>query len=226
MTADEAQYYIGTFILAGLLSVAGTWVISMVAVHIYRRRVQREMSRARHDAPEQALPPLPELRSVDAPPITMSWLAPTESDALLRAARRSARRAQLIFGVAGLIYASTAGCVLLALGGAGFTAELVTVVTLMYAWPIVPTVLAQMPAVTSVRVAAVWAVYLVVVVALPFLGGLTLRETAFLTSYSVLAPAVFVAATSARTVRGAAWLVAPALFLSCMAGLLVVTVLR
>jgi hypothetical protein len=208
------QFYHGTAIIASILSGIGTWIISAILLRLYRSRVRRGMKR-QQSIPTSATNSQPQLSPVNreiaiGPPIL-------ERSSLIEAARRRALRTQVVFGLAGLLYGFTAICVLFPLEDFSWSPKRVAILTLLYAWPVVPTILALSPAVRPFRTLAVWGIYIAVVVGLLALGGLSIPQMLFFIGFVLLVPAAFVAATSARSVRGAAWLVAPALLLLGMA---------
>jgi hypothetical protein len=208
------QFYHGAAIGASILSGIGTWIISMIVLQVYRARVRRGMKRQQRistlirNSPSQLAPVVRQLAI--GPPVV-------EGSFLVETARRRARRAQVLFGLAGFLYGFTAICVLFTLEEFPWTPLRVAVITLLYAWPVVPTVLALLPDGRPIRAVAVWAGYIAVVVVLLIIGGLSIQNMVTLTGFILLLPGAFVAATSARSVRGAAWLVAPALLLLGMA---------
>ena len=165
------QFYHGGAIGASILSGIGTWVISAIILQVYRTRVRRGMKR------QQSLSTLitnspSQLASVDrqlviGPPVV-------EGSFLVETARQRARRAQVVFGVAGFLYGFTAICVLFTLEGFLWTPVRVAVTTLLYAWPVVPTVLALLPVERRVRAVAAWGGYIAVIVILLIIGGLSL----------------------------------------------------
>ena len=212
------RVYHGLFLAAALVSVVGTWTISILVLHIYRQRVHRGMWQ-RQGTPDQTEPSPVRSSSSDPAAITIRPIAQANRSHLLHRAGRGARRAQIILGLAGLLYGLAAVCVLFAFEGTPFTPIRVAALTLMYAWPVMPTVLGQLPEIGPLRATAVWVVYFAAVIALLILGGLSIGQIAYLVSYAVLEPALVVAATSARAVRGVSWLVAPALLLAGMAGM-------
>jgi hypothetical protein len=208
------QFYHGAAIGASILSGIGTWVISAIVLQLYRARVRRGMKR-QQSISTSVTNSSSQLASVDrrlliGPPVV-------EGAFLVETARWRARRAQVVFGLAGFLYGFTAMCVLFTLEEFPWTPVRVAVITLLYAWPVVPTVLALLPAERPMRAMAVWAGYIAVVVVLLTIGGLSIPEMVFLIGFVLLLPGAFVAATSARSMRGAAWLVAPTLLLLGMA---------
>jgi hypothetical protein len=209
------RVYLAGAIVASILSGIGTWVISAILLRLYRSRVRRGMKRQQSVSTvaanfQQQLAPVNREVTI-GPPVVV------EDSVLIETAHRRARRAQVVFGLAGLLYGFTAICVLFPLEDLAWTPGRVAIQTLIYAWPVVPIVLALFPRAQPIRTLAVWAGYIVVLILLLTFGGIPIVLTLVFIGLLLLLPAAFVAATSPRSVRGAAWLVAPALLLLGMA---------
>ena len=218
-TVDPVDVYHGWVIMAALFSAIGTWVLSVVLLRIYRRRVHIGM--LSRSGPEHMPPVLQAQREVPlrpAMPIPLRSAVTAESRLLLGRYARRARSAQLVFGVAGLGYGLAATVIEFTLEDIPFAPVRTAVTTLMYGWLVVPTVLAQSTLARRVSISA-WSAYFAVLLVLMGVARLPLGQMLLLLGLVVLPQALLIIATSARAVRGAAWLVAPALFLAAMAAL-------
>lgn len=223
------QIILGVTFAAVLVAVVGTWPVCALLLRAYRRRIARGMRSqgagstieegvpARSSAPScplsaPAMPsPSPD-RIAGAPRITVREAEVDANSALLGRARRRARRSAVVFGVAGLCF-GVATTVAYGIVDHRTWAPLPALAySVLFAWPLVPTVLALASAGRR-RGWLAYAGYLALVVVLLRLAGIGLGEIVVV----VVIPAAFILALGARSLRGAAWLVAPGLAVLGMA---------
>ncbi len=125
-----------------------------------------------------------------------------------------------MFGVAGLLFGFSATAAYHLVEGLEWLPVRTLSLTLILGWLVVPTVISV--GVVGRRARAVlWGVFLALALVLPVVGGTSVVDSFVLLLVVVAGPSLFVVATGVRSMRGAAWLVAPAL---TAAGLSVVLV--
>lgn len=217
------QVILGVALAAVVVAVVGTWPVCALLLRAYRRRIARGMAgRAAGTTAAGAVTAAPaavadatEPRAV-APRISVAE-AEVEAEVegtspLLDRARRRARRAAAVFTVAGLGFGVTGTVAYGVVDHRTWTPLPAVAYSVLFAWPLVPTVLA-LSSVGRRRGWLAYAGYLALVVVLLALAGIGLGEVVVV----VAAPAVFILALGARSLRGAAWLVAPGLAVLSMA---------
>jgi hypothetical protein len=181
---------------AGMLTAAGAGAVGagVVGDHVPSGEVDRSAAAGVEPPPRIGVTEIP-----DGPP-----------PALVALAHRRARRAQVVFAAAGLVFGVAATVVFRRVSGDAWAPGPFVVQALLLSWLAVPTVIALGVPDRRTR-ATVWAAYLATVVLLATTSGAA-RATALDFLIGVVAvPGLFVLATAARTLRGAAWFVAPAL---------------
>lgn len=204
----------GTILLVLLFAGIGTWPVCLVIFARYRRAVARGMQRAGSAMPFVLSPPfLPPGGVTSTGPVREIALVPAQaplSAPLVNLSLRSIRRAQLIFAIAAVGYAVVAVTIDAQFNEMEWRPIRSTVFALVFSWPIVPTLIALAP--PGRREGwLIWSGWLLVVLSLLAVGHLPLAQVLLLLALVVALPLVFVLAGSARAVRGAAWLVGPAL---------------
>lgn len=186
-----------------------TWPVCWLILVMYRRAVARGMRRASVAA---ATPPI---RQVSEPDGSVREVALVEArtappSPLSDQAHRGIRRAKRVFGFAGVGYGLVAVIVLHQVEALDWLPVRSVVLGLILSWPIVPTLIALSPVSRGQRW-LVWAGWLLVIVVLLAIAHLPVAQMLLLIMLLVALPVAFMLASSARAVRGAAWLVAPAL---------------
>jgi hypothetical protein len=220
--ADPWRVLTGSVLMALLLAVVATWPVCVLLLHAYRRSITRGMRRSGTTAaPLSSLVPEPRQHGPRIQVLPVTDAGPV---ALLGRAQGRARRVQVLFAVVGLLYGFGVTVSLTVIHDLPWLPVRTVLLTLMYAWPTVPTVLA-LSSVTRRGRRVVWGAYLAALVALMAVGRLSLVEIVILPLLLVGMPALFVLATGARAVRGAAWFVVPALMLTVMPLLLLLGIL-
>jgi hypothetical protein len=204
-------------IFAGLM----TWPACALLFWRYRRAVDAGMRRS--TAPLVPAPtgwPEPgsstATRSVQR--IALAEVPLEDGPPLLLRAERRARRAQVAFGLAGVLFGIASTAVYAVVDDSPWSPVHTLSLVLILAWLVVPTVLAQGLVTRRAQLGA-YAGYLGVIVALPVLGGTSLVQSVLLLVVVVVVPGAFVLATAVPALRGAAWLVAPVLALVALASL-------
>jgi hypothetical protein len=198
---------VAAIVLVGAtIATIGTWPACRLLLTLYRRSIAKGMQ-SKSGAPtadreEQAVALLEPAR-----PIAVREVGVADGSLLLERARGQARRAQLVFGVAGAAYGVAAAVAFTVVGGDPWRPVRLVAYACVFAWPLVPTLLTLSMSTRRIRLLA-WPVYLAATAVLVTLAGENLGEIVFL-----IFPVVFVAGTSARPLRGAAWLVAPVLLM-------------
>ena len=187
---------------AVLLAVVGTWPVCAFLLRMYRRRIDRGMRSvagpARAGVP--GMPPDGDNQRIAVREVDLPGGLP-----LLELARRRARRSQLLFALLGLGYGLAAAAAYHIVDQAQWRPVRVAAYTLLLGWPVVPTLLALSTARRRIWWLS-WGVYVAAVIALLAVAGESTAEV-----LTMAVPVLFVLATSARALRGAAWLVAPGL---------------
>ena len=211
----------GTIGLAVVAAVVLTWPVCAVFLVRYRRTVRLGMMRRSTPSPTPTAPPIHP--GAPATPAA-TWFAPwagreiavveapagRETD-LLAQARRGSARARWTFGIAGVAYAVAMSAVVHGVSDLELKPFRFAALVALYGWPLLPTLLALSTWTRRTMVVA-WLVAIAAVLTLVALvGGVGFGQAALLLLITVLGPALFVLMTSARAIRGAAWLVAPAL---------------
>jgi hypothetical protein len=228
-TVGIGTVILGTAAAAVLLAVVLTWPVCALLLHAYRRRIDRGMRSSVRpaDAPP-ASPPSSPLASAEparrpephpdapsaptTPRIRVSQVSTITGGALVLRARRRARRATLVFGIAGVLYAVAATAVYGVVDHRHWTLLPALAYTVLFAWPLVPTALVL----SAARRRHGWlayAGYVGLAVVLLWLAGAGPGEVVVV----MVIPAVLIVALGARPLRGAAWLVAPGLTILGMA---------
>src|SRR5215218_366277 len=189
-----------------------TWPVSILALRVYRRTVARGMRRfsarpatasAHRDERRQ------EPRAATSI-VCLDQLEPRTSTPLAHAAGRAVSSARVAYCGAALAYALSAALVTLWVENLQFYPIRFVVLALLSAWLTVPTLLAV--GLTSRRTTvALWVSYAALLLALPVVGGVSPGQSLTLLAVQGALPALFIAGTSARRLRGVAWLVAPGL---------------
>ncbi|MDT7578965.1 MAG: hypothetical protein QOK35_229, partial [Pseudonocardiales bacterium] len=144
------------------------------------------------------------------PRIAVVEVAGGSPPALVVRAHERARRAQVVFAVAGLVFGLASTAVYHRVSGDTWALRPVLVQVLLLSWLAVPTVIALGFPDRRVRM-TVWAAYLGAVVLLAASDAVARAAALDFLIGVVAVPGLFVLATAARTLRGAAWFVAPAL---------------
>lgn len=226
---------VGLLIAALLLTVVVTPLVGWAVLHRFRVAVRRGMSamaRAPFAAPP---PPSVEARSPDvARPATASGpsrrhptfpatLISTSDPALagmvdvaaVQTIRRRMGATLAAYLAAALAYGIVAAVVVLASGDFSFLPRRTLALVLLYAWPIVPTVIAIGAA--RLRTAAVaWAVYIALLVGVTTGSGIGLQQLAVLMALTILPPGLLLVALSGRNLRAVGPFLAPPIFvLAC-----------
>ena len=209
--ADPWRVFTGSVFSALLLAVVGTWPVCVLLLRAYRRSITRGMRRS-GTAAAPLSPPPPWARQAGTH-IAVLPVTGAGRVALLGRAEGRARRVQVLFAVVGILYGFGVTVSLTVIEGLPWLPGRTALLSLMYAWPTVPTVLA-LSSVSRRGRQIVWGAYLAALVVLMTVGGLSLLEIVTLALVLVAVPALFVLATGARALRGAAWFVVPALMLT------------
>lgn len=201
----------GTAFLALLLAVVGTWPVCALLLWAYRRSINRGMRR-RQSAPA---PSTGRLATTSAGPVRSVAIRHAGVAArlpLLEQADRRARRARWVFAAGAVCYSIGINVVLHATQDLPWLPVQTVLLTLVFAWPALPTmVVLSRPSRRLSQVA--WTAYLVVLAGLLVIGGLSALDLLTFVLLLVVLPAVFVLATGARALRGAAWLIVPVLMM-------------
>src|SRR4051794_34533421 len=203
---------LGTLTAAVVVAALLTWPVSLLALGLYRWTLARGMRRfsagsTATTAPGDERPQGPRAASSV---VRLDELEPRTSTPLAQAAGRAVFGARLAYCGAALAYALSSALVFLWVGGLDFHPVRFVVLALLSAWLTVPTLLAV--GLTSRRTTiALWASYAALLLALPVVGGVSPGQSLTLLTVQSALPALFIAGTSARRLRGVAWLVAPGL---------------
>ena len=190
-----------------VLSVVGTWPVCALLLWLYRRRIERGMSTSRGTGPPDAAP----TEGGVGKAIAVREVEPQDRLLLLEQAHRRARQSQVLFAGLGLGYGLAATAAYHIVDQSHWRLGRAAAYTLLLGWPVLATVLAF----STARRRTWWlssAAYVLIVIAL-----LTVADVAVSEVWTMAIPMLFVLATSARPLRGAAWLVAPALMLGGLA---------
>jgi hypothetical protein len=193
-----------------LLAVVLTWPVCALVLAMYRRSVRAGMCAAAGvdpvDAPPDGGPPPPG----PPPHIAVTEVEPGPPTALVAEAHGRVRRAQIAYGAAGLVCGVGVTVVYHLVSGNGWAPQPLLLDVLLLSWLVVPTVIAVGIPDRRAR-AVVWAGYLAAVLVVSLVGGSAKAQAFGLFAVQVVVPGAFVLATAAPTLRGAAWLVAPAI---------------
>ena len=206
----------GTALAVLLFAGVGTWPVCMLILALYRRAVARGMRRRSDLAATGAPPPavpiglVREIGLLEAESAPSSWLVDQ--------ALRGIRRAQLFFGLAAVGYGLVAVIVLHHVEAMDWLPVRSVILGLIFSWPIVPTLIALSPVGRRERW-LIWAGWLALLLVLLTIGHLPIAQSLSLLASLVALPLIFMLASSARAVSGAAWLVAPALVIVGLAAL-------
>jgi hypothetical protein len=192
-----------------LFAGVGTCPVCLLVLVLYRRAIARGMRRrsglAAVGAPLPAAPigPVREICLVEAGAAPSSWLVDRALSGI--------RRAQLLFGVAAVGYGLVAVIVFHYVEAIDWLPVRSVVLGLIFSWPIIPTLIALSPVGRRER-CLIWAGWLALLLVLLTIGHLPIAQSlTLLASLVVALPLIFMLVSSARSVFGAAWLVAPAL---------------
>jgi hypothetical protein len=142
--------------------------------------------------------------------VRLRELEPRTSTPLARAAGRAVLAARAAYAGAALAYALSSALVATWVGHLELHPIRFAVLTLLSAWLTVPTLLAVGMTPRWV-VMTLWAGYAALLLVLPVAGGVSPGQSLTLLALQGALPALFIAGTSARRLRGVAWLVAPGL---------------
>lgn len=200
--------FLATLAFSVFLSVALTWPVCALVLAVYRRSVRTGM-RTAAGAAGGAAAETPAL-AVPAPRIAVTEIVDGAPSPLVVLAHRRARRAQVVFAGTGLVSGISSTAVYYRVSGEASAPGPFLVQALLLSWLAVPTVIALGISDRRARL-TVWAGYLAVVVVLAATGGAARAAALDFLLGVVVVPGLFVLATAARTLRGAAWFVAPAL---------------
>ena len=199
-------------LLSAIFACVGTWPICHLLLRRYRERIAEGM-RGRGSPPDPPMVvddhgPAAPAGADPGPAIAVREVDVTGRPPLLDRARAQARRAQLIFLLAGAAYGLAGAVVFTIVGRETWQPLWLLAYAFVFAWPLVPTWLILSVSSRRRRLIA-WPGYLVVAAGLIALA----RPANLLDIVLLIFPVVFVAATGAKSLRGAAWLVAPILLM-------------
>lgn len=212
---DAGAMVLGSVTMVTVLAVLLTWPVCTLLLALYRRSVAAGMrSGGQPSTVAQTAPPA---RSAAVRVAVLPVTAPRDSPLLQRIRRRS-RRSQLAFGLAGLAFGLTSTAVYTVVEDLDWRPVRTLSLTLVLGCLVVPSVVAQGVESRWTQV-GLYAAHLGLVVALPVLGGTSVAESLLLLLVVVVVPGTFVLATGVPSLRGAAWLVAPATALTGLAAL-------
>ncbi len=200
-------------LLSAILACVGTWPICHLLLRRYRRRIAEGMQSRRPSPPASPATvddhgPASSAVADPGPSITVREAAVTVRPASLAGARGQARRAQGIFALAAAAYGLAGAVVFTIVGHEGWRPLWLLAYAFVFAWPLVPTWSVLSVSSRRARLIA-WPIYLAAAAGLLALA----RPANLLDVVLLIFPVVFVAATSAKSLRGAAWLVAPVLLM-------------
>jgi hypothetical protein len=213
---------IGLPLTAMLATVVVTLALSMLVVCRQRRVVRRSLRTRVPGAPAAVVPvpigggPAPGYKRARPAPVVVLDAAQRHApngpaDDLSRRARRRLHGTVAAYVVAGLAVGLVEGAVWLGAGRADIEPRDLLGLAVLFAWPLLPTVLTIVAAPRPARVAA-WAGYGVLVPLLMIGTGVTPTETAALVGGVVAPPVVVLFALSGRGVRAVGpFLVVPVL---------------
>jgi hypothetical protein len=218
---DAWSMLVGSVSMVTIFAGLTTWPVCALLFWRYRRAVDAGMrtstsrtSSEQTESRDTGSPAVPRLlRRIPLVEVGLDVRPP-----LLLRARRAARRAQVAFGVAGVLFGLSSTAVHFAVEGLDWAPVRTVSLVLILGWLVVPSVFAQGVVPRRAQVGC-YAGYLGVVVVLSMLGGTSLIDSLLLLLVVVLIPGAFVLATGLPALRGAAWLVAPVLALGALAGL-------
>lgn len=198
----------GMAIAVLLFAGIGTWPVCLLILSLYRKAIERGMRRSRQlaPAPTMAQPtptaPVREISLVDGRSAVAS---PLGAQAL-----RGIRRVQWVYAVAAAGYGVAAVVVFHQVESMEVLPVRSLVLGLLFSWPIVPTLISLTPIGRAERW-LIWSGWLALIVVLLVIGRLPLLQILGGIGLLIGLPALFVLASSARSMRGAAWLVAPSM---------------
>ena len=200
--------FLAFFVWSLLLAVVLTWPVCALVLASYRRSVRAGMSAAAGsfgapvaDAPPPAGPPRH---------IGVAEAGAGPPGALVVEARRRVRRAQVAYAAAGLVCGLGLTVVYHLVSGNGWAPLPFLLDALLLSWLVVPTLITVGIPDRRVRAMA-WAGYLVAVVVVALAAGPGTAQVLGVAFAQAAVPGAFVVATAAPMLRGAAWLVAPAI---------------
>jgi hypothetical protein len=209
MTAQPPEL-LGLLIAAAVVTMVVTPALSLLVLWRYRRAVGRSMRSTAHGRPVAARPAAvgsPGGRHLSRPvPVVMLDGAPSRTDAmdsgddLWRHSRRRLRATVVVYTAAGFTFGLVSTAVYLAAWNLDIGPRILIGLALLYAWPLVPTVLALVTATRLTQLAA-GAGYVLLVPLLTVGTGIPLAETVSVVASVVVPPALALLALSGRAVR-------------------------
>jgi hypothetical protein len=201
--------FLAFFVWSLVLAFVLTWPVCTLVLASYRRSVRAGMSAVTAGpvgAPLESAPPPPG----PAPHIAVAEVGAGPPGALAVEARRRVRRAQIAYGAAGLVCGIGLTVVYHLVSGNGWAPLPFLFDTLLLSWLVVPTLITV--GIPDRRVRAVtWTGFLGAVVVVALAAGPGPAQVFGVVFAQAAVPGAFVAATAAPMLRGAAWLVAPAI---------------
>lgn len=203
----------GGLLLAALIAaVVVTPVLSLLVLWSYRRAVGRSMqatARRRPAAPVAVAVP-EHVRARPAPVVVLDEAyraggrggRPGDGtrDDPWRRTRRHLRATVAVYAAAGLAFGLVVAVVWLKARGADIGPRNLLALTVLYAWPLVPTVLALVAA-TRAAQALAWAGYATLLLLAGASTGITLAESTTLAVTTIGPPALVLVAVSSRRIR-------------------------
>ena len=198
----------GTAAAVLLFAAISTWPVCLLILSLYRRAIARGMRRSRQlasvPAPQQpaTMASVREIALVDGRSAPVSQLG----DQALRAIRR----VQRAYVAAAVGYGLVAVAVFYHVESMDWLPVRSVFLGLVFGWPIVPTLISLTP-VGRVERWLIWSGWVVAIVALLVIGRLPVLQILGALGLLVGLPVLFVLASSARSMRGAAWLIGPSM---------------
>ena len=205
---------LGLLVAVLIAAFVGTPVLSLLVLWWYRRAVGRSMRGAARRRPAVPVPvAVPEHAHVRARPAPVIVLDEAHrpggrrgrpgdgtGDDPWRRARRRLRATVAVYAAAGLAFGLVVAVVRLTSGGTGIGPRNLLALTVLFAWPLVPTVLALVAA-TRAAQALAWAGYAMLLLLATAGSGSTLAQTGTLIGIFLGPPALALLALSSRPVR-------------------------
>ena len=205
---------VGLLLAALIATVVGTPVLSLLVLWWYRRAVGRSMRATARRHPAVPVPvAVPEHAHVRARPAPVIVLDEAHRpggrggrpgdgtrDDPWRRARRRLRATVAVYAAAGLTFGLVVAAVWLTAAGTDIGPRNLLALTVLFAWPLVPTVLALVAA-TRAAHALAWAGYATLLLLATAGTGITLAATGTLIGIFLGPPALVLLALSSRPVR-------------------------